>query len=195
MSEPNVKKFFLKNRHHRLHSYAKYLQDKKGATIEAYIKEELLPCTFSPKVSTFKRSTKDQNRASLSPSRVNYYEQVQASHPDADRVTFPTISSETNLSKIALYSLWICKSLQGKTSTKIIQLQEGWRNQGIVSLHFPTQFEQKLWAFSPKRHPLLCRCPQRLQESCRKITKRRPTQTQQDLTKRDHPPWRKLRKK
>jgi len=85
VSEPNVKKFFLKNRHHRLHSYAKYLQEKKGATLEAQIAEELLPCTFSPKVSTFKRKNKDQNRASLSPSRVNYYDQVQASHPNADR--------------------------------------------------------------------------------------------------------------
>jgi len=88
LSEPNVKKFFLKNRHHRLHSYAKHLQEKKGATIEAYIREELLPCTFSPKVTNFKRKTRDQNRASLSPSRDNYYDQVQASHPDADRVIF-----------------------------------------------------------------------------------------------------------
>jgi len=86
----------LKDRKLRLYNYSKYLIDKRNTILENKLQEEMVPCTFAPAITPYKKQqpllnqskmneTTNGGQASPSPKKRGYFSQALEEKPDTKR--------------------------------------------------------------------------------------------------------------
>jgi len=82
--QPNLEHRAMRPRYNRLYNYSGYLKDKKGIRLEERLREELSPCTFVPKTTSYKKAQNPYesrindtrslaNQSSISPTKKGYF--------------------------------------------------------------------------------------------------------------------------